>query len=215
MYGIIGGMKKNTPVAELDTYVFIDTSNIRTSCLKTLRFAIDFKKLIKYFRNKYKYLCGVYYYEGISNNDQAKSKEFRKLMRIGYDVRSLSRKAYVHEAVYKDIKCRKCGNTWRTRIMKRMVSLKSNVDVYLATDLLKVAYLAKKEVHIIIVSCDGDYAEMIKSAIEVNSKVLITVMGTPVVKNELNTFSMRLQELRGKIPRFNIINIDTIKDLIS
>lgn len=203
-----------TPINQLDTFVFIDTSNIRASCLKTLGFKIDFKKFLKYFRNKYQNLCEIYYYEGISNNDVEKTKEFSKLRKMGYAVRSLSRKAYVNPAIMKKVRCRKCGHTWETQVMKQSLSLKSNVDVYLATDLLKLAYLADKETHIILVSCDGDYAEMIKSAIATNPNVLITVLGTPVVKDKNNTFSMRLQCLRGKLPNFWVRNIDNLRPQI-
>lgn len=58
--------KTKTPLSQLDTYVFIDTSNIRASCLKTLSFKIDFKNLFQYFQKKYHNLQEVYYYEGIA-----------------------------------------------------------------------------------------------------------------------------------------------------
>lgn len=92
--------------------------------------------------------------------------------------------------------------------------MKSNVDVYLATDLLRLAYLARKKTYTILVSCDGDYAEMVKSALGANPKIAISVLGTPVVKDRKNTFSMRLQEVRGKMPNFYIRNIQNIQPLI-
>lgn len=206
--------KPRIPLIELNTYVFVDTSNIRSACIRTLGFNIDFKKFLVYLRKKYHNLKDVYYYEGISSNDLVKAKEFNRLQKLGYNVRTLSRKAYANPAVYKQVKCRKCGNEWKTQVLKKTLSLKSNVDVYLATDLLKLAYFVNQETHIILVSCDGDYAEMIKSAIETNPNVLITVIGTPVVKNHTNTFSMRLQNLNGHIPHFTTSNIKTIQGLI-
>lgn len=110
--------------------------------------------------------------------------------------------------------CRKCGAKRRVQVLKKSTKMKSNVDVYLATDLLRLAYLARKKTHIILVSCDGDYAEMIKSALGANPKIAISVLGTPVVKDGKNTFSMRLQGMRGKMPIFYIRNIQNIQPLI-
>lgn len=204
------------PLSDIDTYIFIDTSNIRSSCFTTLGFWIDFKKLYHYFQQKYPNLKAVYYYEGIANDDNSKIKEFNKLRKIGYTVKSLARKSYLNPAIYKDVKCKKCGNIQRTQIQKKSVSLKSNVDVFLSADLLNLVYTAKKKTHIILVSCDGDYAEMIKVALNANPKIYISVLGTPVVKNRTNTFSMRLQELRkNNLPRFLIRNIDNIRPKIS
>lgn len=36
-----------------DTYIYIDVSNIRSACLKTLGFMVDFAKLFDYFKEKY------------------------------------------------------------------------------------------------------------------------------------------------------------------
>lgn len=98
--------------------------------------------------------------------------------------------------------------------LKKSLSLKSNVDVYLATDMLSLVYTCKKKTHIVLESCDGDYTEMIKTALDANPRVLITVLGTPVVRNNTNTFSVRLQALRG-MECFAIMNVQTIKDKIS
>lgn len=200
---------------ELDPYVFIDVSNIRAACVKTLGFNIDFIKLIGYLRKKYPRLKSVYYYEGIANGDTDKQAEFDALRLAGYEVKSLERKIYVEPAVYKEITCRNCKTKRRVQVLKKTTKMKSNVDVYLATDLLRLAYLARRNTHIILVSCDGDYAEMIKSALETNPKITISVLGTPVVKNRKNTFSMRLQEMRGKIPNFHIRNIQNIQPIIA
>lgn len=214
-------VKKKLP--EFETYVFIDVSNIRSACLKTLGFKIDFARFFDYFDKKYSKLKGVFYYEGIAKGDVNKQDEFIKLEQIGYKVRPLERKAYVSPPVYKQIKCQKCGTLCRVRILKRSTKMKSNVDVYLATDLLKIAYFAKKPTRIILVACDGDYAEMIKSALETNKRVHIDVLATPVVPRVLrkngayedkNTCSTRLQKLRGELPNLTMLNIRNIQDLI-
>ncbi len=205
---------KKTPLTDLDTYVFVDTSNIRSACLATLGFKIDFGKFMIYLRKKYPKLKEVRYYEGISRGDKSKQEAFRKLRKVGYTVCALSRKAYENPPVYKRVKCPKCKYTWDTQVLKKSVSLKSNVDVYLATELLGLVYSVKRETHIVLVSCDGDYAEMIKAAVAANPKISITVMGTPVVRSGANTFSMRLQVLRNKLPRFKIMNIQNIQPRI-
>lgn len=200
---------------ELDTYVFIDVSNIRAACVRTLGFNIDFFKLLDYLRKKYPKLKNVYYYEGISSGDKRKRAEFSKLAKAGYEVKSLERKVYVEPPVYREVVCKKCKAMRRVQVLKKATKMKSNVDVYLATDLLRLAYLARKKTHIILVSCDGDYAEMIKSALETNPRITISVLGTPAVKSGKNTFSMRLQEMRGKVPNFHIRNIQNIQPLIT
>jgi len=216
-------VKKYLNPVDRDTYIFIDVSNIRSSCLKTLGLKVDFLKLLAYFQKKYPNLKDAYYYEGIAKGDTEKQAEFDKLAKKGYIICSLERKVYIEPAMHKNIKCRKCGTERRVQVMKKIVKMKSNVDVYLATDLLKQAYLTKKPITIVLVACDGDYAEMIKSALMTNDNVHISVLATPVVKpiklpggkiKDVNSCSTRLQELRGQFQGFNLLNIQGIKDLI-
>lgn len=78
-------------------------------------------------------------------------------------------------------------------------------------------------VHIVLVACDGDYAEMIKKALSVNKNLLITVIATPVVPlvrlpngrtKNINTCSTRLQTLRREDPRFHLTDIRDIQGYI-
>ncbi len=208
---------------EPDTYVFVDVSNICSSCLKTLSLKIDPYRLLEYFRKKYPKLRNIYYYEGIARGDTEKQKKFDDLGKAGYTVRPLERKVHIEPPVYKEVKCKDCKAARRVQVLKKAVKMKSNVDVYLATDLLKLAYLTTKPVRIILVACDGDYVEMIKTALETNANVRIEVLATPVVPRVLkadgtyenkNTCSTRLQKLRGKLQNFAILNIENIRDLI-
>jgi uncharacterized LabA/DUF88 family protein len=136
--------------------------------------------------------------------------------RIGYEICSLSRKIYINPAVYKKHVCKKCKAQSRIKILNRNEKLKSNVDVYIATELLKIAYLTTKPIHIILMSCDGDYAEMIRAAIERNKNVRITVLATPTTK-KYNALSVRLKDLRRELPgdRYFLRSIVEIKDLVS
>lgn len=190
-------------LTELDTYVFVDVSNIRAACVRTLGFNIDFYKFLDYLQRKYPKLKNVYYYEGIARGDGEKQAEFDKLKDAGYDIRSLERKAYTEPPVYREIKCRNCKTKRRVQVLKKVTKLKSNVDVYLATDLLRLAYLTQKKVHIILVSCDGDYAEMIKSAIDINPRVIVSVLGTPVARGNRNTLHSQ-RDFRQCVEKFRI-----------
>jgi len=201
-------------LSDLETYVFIDASNIRSCCLKTLGLKVDFYKLLEYFRKKYPNLKNVYYYEGIAKDDAKKQAEFDSLEKAGYEVRSLERKIYIEPPVYKEVKCRQCKAVRRVQILKKSTKMKSNVDVYLATELLKVVFPTKRPTHIILVSCDGDYAEMIKTAIDYNRNVHISVVATPVVKNSRNTCSTRLQALRRYSPNFYLTDIRDIEKYV-
>lgn len=212
---MIERIKPTSPVDEIDTYVFIDASNIRAACLKTLKFKLDFLKQTVYLQNKYQNLQEVRYYEGIADNDTKKFDEFRMLERAKYTVCSLARKVYVSPAQYKKIKCRQCGYEWRTQTLRRSIKLKSNVDVYLANDFLEIAHFAKKPTLIVLMSCDGDYAEMIKGAISSNEMVSVQVLATPFVKPLTdNAMSARLTQLFNTIPRFDIANLNNIRDYV-
>lgn len=200
----------------MPTYVLIDVSNIRSCCLRTCDFRINFKKLLDYLKQKYSKLQDVRYYEGIAKGDKKKNLEFKKLEKSGYTIKSLSRKSYINKAIIKNIECKKCHHKNRTTVLPQSKKLKSNVDVFLTTELLEIAFSTKKPTHIILFSCDGDYAEAIKSATK-NSNIYITVVATPPVKDpEKNTLSSRLKQLYKEIPnQYQLSNISTIKNYIS
>lgn len=207
--------RKAPQLSELDTYVFIDASNIRSCCLKTLGWRPDFIKLKEYFADKYAKLKEVRYYEGIANGDLDKRSEFKKFRKAGYTVCPLERKEYTDEIELKGkIICKRCEARQCTKLTKKVKKLKSNVDVYLATELLRVAFSSKRPVHIILVSCDGDYAEMIKTALDENERVYISVIATPVVRSARNTCSTRLQKIRGYSDRFHLTDIRDIEKYI-
>lgn len=208
-------MAERVRLADLETYVYIDVSNIRACCLLTLGLEINFIKLMSYLKRKYSALREARYYEGIANDDERKRDLFGELEQIGYKIRALERKAYVSPPVYKIFECERCGHRQSIQVARRSVKLKSNVDVFLATDLLKRAYLAKKPVHLILFSCDGDYAEMIREALETNRNVFITVVATPSVKDSRkNTLSTRLKRLKGEVERFYLTDIRDVGGLI-
>ncbi|MDO4752890.1 MAG: NYN domain-containing protein [Candidatus Saccharibacteria bacterium] len=209
-------MKSGGNLSDLPTYVLIDVSNIRSCCLNTCNFRIDFNKLMNYLKQKYPKLQDARYYEGIAKGDKNKNLEFKKLEKLGYSIKSLSRKSYINKAIIKNIECRKCHHKNRVTVLPQSKKLKSNVDVFLATELLEIAFSAKKPIHIILFSCDGDYAEAIKSAVK-NPNIYVTVIATPPIKDpEKNTLSSRLKQLYKEIPnQYQLSNISIIKNYIS
>lgn len=206
---------RKSALQKLDTFVFIDVSNIRLACLKTLGLWLDFPMLAGYFKRKYRNLKDLRYYEGIAVDDAKKRKSFNYLAHKGYTICPLERKSYTStEVEEREVKCPKCGNEWAAEFSRERKAMKSNVDVYLASDLVRLATLADHPIHIVLVSCDGDYAEMIKCALK-NPKVTVSVLATPSVRDwAKNTLSTRLKQLLADYPtqtgRFHLRNISQL-----
>lgn len=207
------------PLLERDTYIYIDVSNIRLACQKTLGLRLNFVRLLQYFQKKYPNLKDVRYYEGIEKGDSKKYKMFDFLSKKGYTICSLERKSYVStEVEERAVECPKCKHEWTEELTKEHKVMKSNVDVYLASDMLVQASLARCPIRLILVSCDGDYAEAIKNMIHLNENVNETALATPPAKDQKkNTVSIRLKQLYREMPlhRYDLANIDTIRAYIS
>ncbi len=204
-----------TKLPDLPTHIFIDTSNIRYACLRSCGIHLNFPKLINYFKKKYPNLLSIKYFEGIGDNDQAKNQQFKNYKKLGYEIHTLSRKAYISPAVYKNYICTKCKAPNRIKTLEKTIKLKSNVDVYIASQLLETALLATAPTHIILLSCDGDYAEMIKTATK-NQNIHITVLATPMTPKN-NCLSTRLKSLTKELPvtQYKLRDIREIKDEVS
>ena len=203
-------------INNLPTYIYVDVSNIRLACKRSCGFNLDFTKLYEYFKGKYINLKEVYYYEGIASNDKKREKDFRYLRdKVGYKVRPLKRRRYKDPPRYANFNCEKCGAPNSVMVAAGTTKLKSNVDVYLASDMIELAATHAESVHIILVSCDGDYAEAIKTIIRLNLKAHVSILATPM-KRKNNCLSQRLQAFSNrKFKRTSLINIETIKDYIS
>ena len=195
----------------LPVYVYIDASNIKNA-LKTFNIDIDFLKLYQYFMHKYSNLIAVKYFEGIDKEDIVQKNHLKKLEKAGYIVKSLERKTYLKPAKYKNIRCINCGKQNKIQILKETKKFKSNIDVYLCSELMGDLLNKRKKFHAIILSCDGDYAEMIKNVLNINNNIYISVLDTPFVKNN-NYLSVRLKELRN-VDRYQLVNILNIGDKI-
>ena len=202
---------------ETKTYVYIDVSNIRYACLWSCGFNLDFIKLYDYFKDKYPNLQEVRYYEGVSYRDKKKLRHFRFLSeRIGYKICSLSRKGYVEPARYETFECENCKFPNKVKVLPENVKMKSNVDVYLTSDLLECAAKANEPINFVILSCDGDYAEAIKAALRLSPDSRVTVLATPMTEIN-NCLSVRLKHLSRELDRKNykLANVYNIRDYIS
>ena len=129
---------------------------------------------------------------------------------------SLSRQAYTKRTLDKYIvECPNCGYKWARQLSGGNKVLKSNVDVYLASEFMLVASRAKDPIHLVLFSCDGDYAEMIRCAIENNRGLHISVVATPYLgQSPLNMLSSKLMKLRKEIVRYSLQNIGDFIDEI-
>ncbi len=209
---MLGGKNK---IRSRKTFVFVDVSNIRYACRCSCSFDLDFKKFYSYLQDKYANLQEVRYYEGIASDDEKKQRYFQRLEKIGYTICSLERKSYTNEAKYADFRCIKCGTKNTVRVLPETTKLKSNVDVYMAVDMMKCATRATEPIHAIIVSCDGDFTEAIHGILSINPNVFITIMATPMTRTN-NCLSVRLKNLRSELPNnMTLMNIDNLKEQIS
>lgn len=202
---------------EAKTYIYIDVSNIRHACLWSCGFVLDFIKLYNYLKEKYPNVQEIRYYEGVSSSDNKKMKHFRFLSeKVGYKICSLSRKSYIEPPKYEKYRCSNCGFLNNIKVLSKNVKLKSNIDVYLTSDLLECVARSRDPINIIILSCDGDYAEAIKTTLRLSPDSCVTVLATPVTEAN-NCLSVRLKQLSRELDRSNykLSNINNIRDYIS
>jgi len=197
-----------TIVANLPTYIYIDGSNIRLACRKGCGFELDFKKLYDYFCTKYPNLINVQYFEGISIGDTKKEAIFNNYRNYGYEVIPLSRKSYTTPAKYKSFQCSDCGKVNRVKTADSVLVMKSNIDVLLCSRVMADVAKCDTPSHFVIVSCDGDYAEMICQILSDSPDVYVSVLSTPYQKNN-NYLSIRYKDLI-KLQHFSLLNILTI-----
>ncbi|MBT3249240.1 MAG: NYN domain-containing protein [Candidatus Pacebacteria bacterium] len=202
---------KKIILKDLDTYVYLDSSNIRNA-LRVVGVKLDFIKLYKYLNTTYKHLKTVKYFEGADVKNKKAAKQFKLLEKTGYKMHTLVRKSYQNKAKYRSFKCGDCDKKNTVEILKKSKTLKSNVDVYLCSELMGDLLNVNRPFHIIIFSCDGDFSEMIENMLKKNKHAHITVIATPFTKHN-NYLSIRLKQLE-RVDRYYLANIINIKDKI-
>lgn len=130
------------------TYAFIDASNIIYGT-RDEGWKVDFRKLIKYLRERYK--CKkIYYFAGEDKNNKKQSKFYKKLETFGYELKLKPVKIYKQED----------GGLVR----------KANCDVdltfYAMRDIEKFA-------RVIFLSGDGDFEILLKHFIKLKKEILV------------------------------------------
>jgi hypothetical protein len=80
-----------------------------------------------------------------------------------------------------------------------------------------VSRLPDGPAHFVLVSCDGDFAEMVKKVLAEYPDMHVSILATPMMPKKsgrMNYLSSRFKEL-GSHDRYELLNIGTIKDFVS
>ena len=198
------------------TFVFIDVSNIRRACNKGLGFNISFMRFKNYLKHKYHRLEDVRYYEGMSIGDEKKKEYLDYLKKVGgFTICTLERKSYYTGPSEVSCVCDYCGRETKLQIAAGYTKFKSNVDVYIAANMVEIAATNDGPLHFILVSCDGDYDEAVRSVFRINSNVFFTIIATSLSAKPENSMSLRLKNLQSEFQEhLAIVDINVLKDRI-
>jgi len=128
--------------------VFIDAANVIYS-QRTLKWQIDFKKLMDYFKNNYQ-LDSVYFYFAYLKDDKRQQGFFRKLRQWGYKIRT------------KEVKL--------IRQADGAILKKGNLDVELTIDAVKELKLYSTA---ILMSGDSDFHALVRYLQNKDKKVIV------------------------------------------
>ena len=168
-------------------YVFIDSSNLFYGGKGRLGWKVDYERLAKYFKKKYK-VKKIYYYSGVEAHGydpiMSSLKEYPINELISYLKVELDRaKGKDIEYLKKDIARAKFLKTIRTfgyilrlkpikhiRNYDGSIKSKSNCDVDLSLDVIR---LKEKYDSIILCSGDGDFEILLRYLKELNKDILI------------------------------------------
>ncbi|GAB4218779.1 MAG: NYN domain-containing protein [Candidatus Microgenomates bacterium] len=191
----------------MTTYCFVDASNLFYGGEKSLGWKIDYQKLLKYLKNKYK-ISKAYYYAGVELcgfpysvlND--KNIDLKQLLKFLIKNKNQNEKIIQRVKFY--LKLKSFGyllNLKPVKIFKdgnRLVK-KANCDVDLTFDLMR--YFNKYN-NVLILSGDGDFAIVLKYLIKKGKKVTILSRGERTAKE--------IKQLAGK----NFKDFNYLRELI-
>lgn len=177
---------------KLPCYAFIDAANLFYGGQKSLGWSIDYKKLFKYLKQKFKTIK-VYYYAGIEienfpyNPLSGKDINLEKLTEfLQFNLESVAMSQENKERITKSIKRIKFYKKLSqfgyilklkpTKIYKnrKYIIKKANCDVDLTFDLIR---LFNKYSEIVILSGDGDFLPVLLYLKKNNKKVNILARG--------------------------------------
>jgi len=190
------------------SYAFIDASNLFYGGEKSLGWKIDYKKLIKYIREKYN-VRKVFYYGGVELNGfiysilDKKPIDLKKLLLYLNHKQSANQKNIQRVKFY--LKLSEFGYILNLKPVKifheanGVITKKANCDVDMTFDLMK--YL-KEYSGVLILSGDGDFAIVIKYLIEIGKTVTILARGERTARE--------IKQLAGK----NFRDFNYLRELI-
>lgn len=157
-------------------WAFIDASNLFYGGFKSLGWSIDYKKLLKYLKNKYK-VSKVYYYAGIElsgfkysflNDGEINLDKLLKYLTNKNKINDIQRVKFY-------LKLQKFGFNLVLKPVKIFrsngkVEKKANCDVDLTFHLMK---FKDKYKSVLILSGDGDFVIVLKYLQEIGKKVQV------------------------------------------
>lgn len=159
------------------TAVYIDAANIFYAS-KTLKYQIDFKKLIKYFGDNFN-VDKIFYYTGFDPQNNKQIKFLDKLDKFGYRVIKKPIKKINKKGIYKE---------------------KANLDVELSID---AVINEGKYKNLVLVSGDSDFAYLLE-ILKRKGKKLIVISARGHISKELiinSDYYVPLESLKEKIAR--------------
>ncbi|MEK7582226.1 MAG: NYN domain-containing protein [Patescibacteria group bacterium] len=190
-------------------FAFIDVQNTASTTSKLLGFIIDWHKLIKYLKDKWK--CEkVFFYSGIDEGDIKTANEFESLTQNGCLVKTKTVFSYKRPDKTISVKCINCGKE-NIEIVDMGYNRKSNCDVDLTVDAMEEAGPDRE---FLIFTGDGDFDYLIRKVIEKGTKVYVVSSNAGARKPGIITkrLSTRLKSVvRDNKEKVYLINIDSWK----
>lgn len=180
------GMKKRVSVRrtrgkKIKTYAFVDAANLFYGGEKSMGWKIDYRKLIRYLRNKYK-IQKVFYYAGVEligfpySVLDPKPIDLDRL--LAFQKKKQSAKKYVQRIKFY-LKLKRFGFHMCLKPTKifwqngRQVK-KANCDVDLTFDMMR---LVDEYDNVVLLSGDGDFAILVKYLQKIGKSITILARG--------------------------------------
>ncbi|OGK09095.1 hypothetical protein A2767_04760 [Candidatus Roizmanbacteria bacterium RIFCSPHIGHO2_01_FULL_35_10] len=171
----------------MKTYCFIDAANLFYGGEKSLGWKIDYKKLIKYIKEKYK-VKKVFYYAGVELHGFSYSVLDKKPLDLKKLLLFLNKKKISELKTIKRVKFYlKLGSFEYILKLKpvkifhdgKQIVKKANCDVDMTFDLMR--YI-KQYSSVLILSGDGDFVVVLKYLKDINKKITILARGERTAK---------------------------------
>ncbi len=189
-------------------YAFIDVYNTINTTEQLLSFSIDWEKLYRYLKQKWK--CKeIFFYSGIDFGDTDTEQEYKDLRVLGYKMRTKTTIPYKRKDKQIRIRCGSCG-TRNLKTIPMGYQKKSNCDVELAVDALDRVNSGSE---ILILTGDGDFTYLVKYLIDKRGATVYLVSNTSKTTTTNKRFSSRFKDLL-KEDSVHFINIKDWKNII-